>query len=191
MVLSASNRPGSQSLKVSRRMVEKLQSTGVDTKLLDLSETKLPLFDSSTAKEWLDLEPQIAAADGFVWVVPEWDGMAPPAMINFLGHASKTLAHKPVLLVGISSGLNGAYPVAELKMVGGKNRHHVLVPEHLVLKNVEELFNETTPVTGNSSDKSMHERAIYALRTLVAYAQKLAELRNTPGLELGKYQHGM
>ena len=48
-------------------------------------------------------------------VSPEWNGMVPSMLTNFfLLCSNNELAHKPGLLVGVSSGTGGSYPVAEL-----------------------------------------------------------------------------
>lgn len=193
LVLCASNRPGErESRKISDRIAEKLTQLDQQPDLLDLQEVKLPLFDNTDSSEWQAIKERVAAADGFVWVVPEWNGMAPPSIINFLSYANgRELAHKPVLIMTVSSGTGGAYPLAELKAFGGKNRHYVLVPEHIVFRKVSDLFNAAQPNETNEFDQILHKRTDFALRTLLQYADKLTDIRQALGSELDNFHFGM
>ncbi len=193
-VISASNRPNSQSLKISHRIIEKLKAKEQNTKLIDLNMLRLPLFvPDETPENWNEeIEPVISESDGYVFVVPEWNGMAPPAMLNFLSFVgSTTMAHKPVLLTSVSGGLNGSYPLAELKAFGSKNRHYNLMPDHLIVKNAKALLNSETPDTENQTDVNLHERMDYELGVLTAYSEKLSELRKDERINSAKYPHGV
>ncbi len=191
VIVSGSNRVKSQSAKIARVLQHKLSSAGHEAVLVDLHETRLPLFADKTTKAWARISTQIEDADGFVWVAPEWDGMAPPAMINFIAHSNRELAHKPVLLAGVSSGVGGAYPIAELKAFGGKNKHYVLVPEQLIFREVAHVFNDVRPDKSNHRDVAMHERTDHALRILLSFSKHLQAVRAELGEALTLYPRGM
>lgn len=191
VVISGSNRSGSQSLKIAQRLQEKLNNLQADTVLLDLHALALPLFDDGEHPAPDGFVEGLKSADGYVLVSPEWDGMAPAAVINFIYHSKDAMVHKPVLLCGVSSTRGGAYPVAELKAFANKNRRFVSVPEHLIFREAKTLFNASTPELGNDADAYMHERSDYALGFLLAYADALKTVRDKPGLPLDKYPNGM
>lgn len=191
LVISASNRSDSQSLKISKVLQQKVIEQGQSAELLDLHAADLPLFKLQPWEGWPAISDQLSRADGYVFVVPEWHGMVPPALLNMLMFASTELAHKPVLMVGVSSGGGGAYPLAELKSFGGKNRHYVFVPAHIVIRQVESLFNSLAPDADNQIDSELHERAEHALAMLIAYAQALTTVRGMSHLELLKFPNGM
>jgi NAD(P)H-dependent FMN reductase len=190
-IVSGSNRPKAQSAKIARVVRHKLLTTGHEAVIIDLHRTPLPLFAAEATPEWADISAKIADADGFVWITPEWDGMAPPAMMNFIAHADRELAHKPVLLIAVSSGVGGAYPITELKAFGGKSRHHVLVPEQLIFREVEHVFNDTRPDPNNHRDVGMHERTDHALKTLLSFSKHLGAARQDLGEALTLYPRGM
>lgn len=51
------------------------------------------------------------------------------------------LAHKPALIVFVSSDDGGSYPVAESRMSSYKNSRICYLPEHLIIRNVSTVFN--------------------------------------------------
>jgi NAD(P)H-dependent FMN reductase len=193
VVVSGSTRNDSQSIKVATRLTEKLQTKSANPLLIDLNEKKLPMYDDTEASEWQEIKTQIVDSDGFILVTPEWNGSASPGIMNFLTYTSsygKSLAHKPILIASVSSGAGGSYPIAQLKAFGNKNNFPVFVPEHLRLRDVKKILNGRAPETGNEVDESMHARMDYAVKVLLAYAEKLAEIRNQGIIDLDKYPHG-
>ena len=65
--------------------------------------------------------------------------MATPIAKNFFLICNKgELAHKPGLIVSISSGNGGAYPVSELRSSSYKNTHIMWIPEQIIIRNVEQ-----------------------------------------------------
>ena len=67
--------------------------------------------------------------------------MATPNAKNFfLICGEGELAHKPGLLVAISSGNGGAYPISELRSSSYKNTHIMWIPENIIIRNVAQFF---------------------------------------------------
>ena len=89
--------------------------------------------------------------------------MVPSAVKNFfLLCSAQELGHKPGLIVSISSSRNGAYPVAELRMSSFKNNRLLYIPEHLILRDVEKMFNPGEP--GLEDDIYYRQRLDYCLQ---------------------------
>ncbi|KKL44680.1 hypothetical protein LCGC14_2363270, partial [marine sediment metagenome] len=92
--------------------------------LFSLANNPLPLWQETIWEgdpEWAELltpiAEELATSDAFVIVAPEWHGMAPAGLKNFfLMWGNGELAHKPALIVSVSSADGGSYPVAELRM---------------------------------------------------------------------------
>ena len=73
---------------------------------------------------------KLASSDAFIVISPEWHGMAPAGLKNFfLMWGKGELAHKPALIITVSSGDGGSYPVAELRMSSYKNNRICFLPE--------------------------------------------------------------
>ena len=69
--------------------------------------------------------------------------MVPAKLKNFLLYCSKDeLAHKPALLVSVSAGLGGSYPIAELRISSYKNNRLCYLPENVIIRNIETFLND-------------------------------------------------
>ena len=101
--------------------------------------------------------------------------MATPAAKNiFLLCGSGEFAHKPGLIVSVSSGNGGAYPISELRMSSYKNTHIMWIPENIIIRNVEE-FNPGSH--GDNIPEWLDNRIDYVLKLLLAYASNMKPLR--------------
>lgn len=206
VVVSGSSRPGSQSIKISSWAESKLQALGISASVIDLHTLPLPLnvdLDVAALKEapealkaWEPVRGQLIEADGFVIVSPEWNGMAPPALLNFMLYVSadehKPFAHKPVQLITVSgTKYGGNYPVAELRAFGMKNSHGVYVPDHVTIRQAKTVFNASSPEDGNEYDAYLQKRAEYSLAMLLQYAEALKTMRGQSKIRLVAYPNGM
>ncbi len=197
-IISGSQRVPSQSRKVAEYLRKRIEKEGLfeETELLDLGENPLPFWDQGVWKgtpEWkkilTPLLDQMKKADAYILVVPEWNGMATPAVKNltlFLGE--QISGHKPVLLVSVSSGISGQYPISDLRVSGYKNTKWVYIPDHLVIRFVNDVMNEEEPV--DDKDRAIRERAGYSLRELKLYAEALRHVRNKIEFT-DKFKYGM
>lgn len=168
--------------------LEKDLSTKVH--FVDLYELNLPVYDDSGEGDWLERWPAVseglAKSDGFVFVSPEWDGMFSVGLHNFLHYVSLELADKPVYLVGVSSGRGGRYPLVQMRVMGYKNRHFVVIPEQLYIDHVKEAL-----VDGVWQDERNKKRLHYGLSTLIEYAKALTLVRQSGVLDYDKYKSGL
>jgi hypothetical protein len=116
--------------------------------------------------------------------------MACPAIKNLFMYAGyQELGHKPALLVGISSGQGGAYPLAELRASSYKNSRICYLPEQLIVRQVESVMNTHEPL-GNEDNRIRH-RADWALRVLAQYATAMRPLRAQIPMENPDFANGM
>ena len=101
------------------------------------------------------------------------------------------VAHKPALIVTVSSADGGAYPVAELRMSSYKNNRICYLPEHVIVRNVERVLNDDPAQNNPDADGYFRERIRYALGILVEYAKALAQVRASGATDLSKFKNGM
>ena len=193
-LVAGSSRNNSQSGKVARflrqRLIEQGHTSAQASSILDLGLAPLPLWPAEDAGPWELYRQQLVAADALVIVAPEWNGMACPAVKNFFLYASKAeLAHKPGLLVGVSSGIGGAYPISELRASSYKNCRLCYLPEHLIVRQVEKVLN--APQAQDEADQRLHERVDYALDVLVRYAHALQPVRAAITFDNPAFTNGM
>lgn len=183
VLVSGSSQTNSQSAKVADYLRQRWVDLGLGdcSDLIDLASDSLPLWPApDTGKRWLAQQAILRRATALIVISPEWNGMACPALKNFFLYAGLAeLGHKPALLVGVSAGLGGAYPIAELRGSSYKNCRILYLPEHLIIRNVESMLNSGEPL--DEYDQRIRARADWALRMLCQYDAALREIR--PAIE--------
>jgi NAD(P)H-dependent FMN reductase len=185
-IIVGSHRKDSQSAKVGRSIAAALERrSGVDTWTLDLGKTPLPLWDEtlwSQGEQWSELpalKARLDSSDAFVMIAPEWHGMVPAALKNFLllWPASGELSHKPALPCAVSAADGGAYVIAELRMSSYKNNRLCWLPENLIARQVKAICNENEALNDETLHAEFAARREYALNLLIAYADALRDVR--------------
>ena len=182
--ISASHRINSQSKRISHLLHDNLLNINPDLEMfsLDLAHASLPLWspDKKNGKGvwggiWNSISDNLNKSDGFILIVPEYGGMATPAAKNiFLLCDNGEFAHKPGLIVSVSSGNGGAYPITELRSSSYKNTHLMWIPENIIIRNVEE-FNPKEH--GKNIPEWLDDRINYVLRLFLAYTSNMKPLR--------------
>ena len=198
-IISGSHRRKAQSLKVAEYIRGVMAEKGVDADVLSLSGNPLPLWDEGVWEDdpaWQQrLAPwreQLAASDAFVVIAPEWHGQVPAGLKNFfLLFGQAELGHKPALIVAISAGDSGAYPVAELRMSSYKNNRLCYIPEQVIVRHVEQVLNATAEDNDARSDKFYRERIGWSLEILRQYAVALKGVRESGVTESDQFRNGM
>jgi len=207
LIISASQRTQSQSAKVAQYIAE-TSSQFSEINHIELCKQRLPMWDGeesskeNRASDWLAINEKLKGADALILITPEWGGTASPLLKNLLMMADATdIGHKPVLIVSVVNGISGAYPIAELRMNAFSNNKLVAIPDHLIIRNVEEILNtinkseQQEDSTITRRDKSIRHRIGYSLHTLLHYSQAMKSLRETLQGDVynneNLYQYGM
>jgi NAD(P)H-dependent FMN reductase len=198
-IISGSHRQQSQSARVARFVADTLGriDPAVTTDLLDLAGNPLPLWDESLwqgdsdlARAWKPWRDRLRRADGFVIVTPEWAGMVPPGLKNLLLFAGpREVGHKPALVVAVSASRGGSYPVNELRCSGGKNNRLLVIPEHVLVHDVNDML--VGDAAAGDRDAWLRRRLEFAGRILLAYAAALAPIRASGVTEHADFPFGM
>lgn len=200
-IISGSHRNPSQSEKIARHIetVLKDQFDDVEPFVFTLADNPLPLWDQSVwegDEQWTQrlapLKEQFAQTDAFIIISPEWHGQVPAGLKNFFLLFNKfDLGHKPALIVAVSSGAGGAYPVAELRMSSYKNNRLCYIPEHMIIREVEKVFNPNSQDNDERSDGFYKERLNWCLEILMGYGKALKGMRETTNIHHEKFGNGM
>ena len=186
VIVSGSNRQESESDRVGTLLSETLECMDGVTQVdhMSLSDVDLPIWTESKwsngeiwREKWHPISRRLRRADGLLVVCPEWGGMVPPQLKNFLMLCEDgELAHKPSMLVAISAGMGGAYVIAELRMSGYKNNKILWLPDHLIIRNVRDFSMNGS---GSESHTNLRERITYSLRLLITYSRVCRPVRET------------
>lgn len=198
-IIVGSHRRGSESSRVGAFVAGQLASidpaVAVDT--IDLAGNPLPLWDESLwqgdsplTATWKPIRDRLRKADGFVIVTPEWAGTVPPGLKNLLLFAGpKEVAHKPALIVAVSSGRGGSYPVNELRTSGYKNNRMLYIPEHVIVQDVNDVLEGDSPA--GERDAWIRKRIGFALAILLEYAKALGPVRSSGLTDHADFPYGM
>ena len=177
-IISASHRKNSQSNRIALILEKLLQEKFKNIKIFnfDLFKLNLPMWSEEEIEEnrklfFNEFSSKLLKSDGFIFVIPEYGGMATPISKNFFLHCNKgELSHKPALVVSISSGNGGSYPISELRSSSYKNRHILWIPENIIIRNVEH-FDPGNH--GNLIPEWLDKRIDYVLNLLIEYSKCL------------------
>ena len=200
-IISGSHRNPSQSEKIGR-YIESLLNEKFDEAepyLYSLADNPLPLWDQSIweqdetwAARLAPLKEQLSKSDAFVIIVPEWHGQAPAGLKNFFLMFSRfELGHKPAFIIAVSSSTGGAYPVAELRMSSYKNNRLCYIPEQLIVRDVEKVFNPEIEDNDQSADSYYKDRLNWCLDILIGYGKALKAMRETVQIHDDRFSNGM
>jgi NAD(P)H-dependent FMN reductase len=200
-IVSGSHRKVSQSIKIAKAIKSALKPFKEcdEANIFDLANNPLPLWNEDLRKvgnpsnSLLEsVSKKLAYSDAFIIISPEWHGMVPAGLKNFfLMWGKGELAHKPALIVTVSSGDGGSYPVAELRMSSYKNNRICFLPEHLIIRNVESVFNDNEMDNNSSSQEYFENRLNYCLKQLLTYAKAFQQIRKSDAVSIKKYGSGM
>lgn len=192
IILIGSHRENSQSTKVGKYIAQWLRKVKETVSLIDLSGNPLPLFGDKDAKmKFAPYKRRLQQADAVVVVSPEWNGMVPAGLKNFFLLTGHELAHKPALIVTVSAGRGGAYPVAELRMSSYKNNFLCYIPIHTIIRSVNEVLNTSSLDENNKADYYIKKRLAHDLEVLRDYAKAFVKIRKSKKIDLKSYPNGM
>lgn len=185
VVVSGTHRARGQSNRVADYLAARARAVldaEVDT--LKLCELGVPLWQEQgdeghdeAQRRWAPARSALASCDAWVLVTPEWNGMCPPGVKNLLLLCSaREVGHKPCLLTAVSGSRGGSYSIAELRQSGYKNTRVLYLPEHLIVRDVEQMLHGDAPAS--AADGYLRRRADAALALLGKYATALAPIRD-------------
>lgn len=195
-IICGSQRLESQSARVGQYIAAKISQKKIQTYFLELAATQIPFWNDSQAaqgtwgSEWIAVSQSLQQCDGFVVVSPEWGGMVPPILKNFfLLCSQQEISHKPALIVSVSAGRGGSYPVQELRSSSYKNTKICYIPDHVIIRGVNEYLH--TPDPASKEDAEVRQRIDYSLDILVSYSNALQLVRRSEAVVKNPFPNGM
>ena len=177
LIISGSPRDGASSLSVAHYTKKQLtKHTDAHIDVFDLNTCSLE-FWSDQADIDETAKRLISQADGYVFVVPEWHGMVPPAFKNLFHFFNGLFSHKPAYIIGVSSGSGGRYPITELRSTTYKNSFINYIPVSTVLDKVDETINKNGEYIAESDH--LAQRIDDGLQYLIEYTKSLCSVRES------------
>jgi len=182
-------RDNSQSIKVSKWLSKHLESLDAESEIIDLNLQRLPLYDGDDSSPASEILAKLESAEGFVFVSPEWNGTMSHGLLNMLMFVDDELAHKPVMLAGVSSGRGGHYPLMQMRNMVYKNSRFVVSPENLLVQGAIDTMNNYE--FKEAYEHPVEKRADYALKILIEYAKALATVRSGGMVDSANFPSGV
>ena len=175
VIISGTNRPGSNTHKVAARIQAIYQTSGVKTHLLDLAELPPEIVSPNAYAEkpagLKKFTAAILAADGLVVVTPEYNGGVPGILKLFIDMLPfpESFEHRPVCFVGLAAGIWGALrPVEQLQAIFGYRNAHIF-PERVFMPGIGKLLD----ADGNFANPEMEKRLEKQAAEFSGFVEKL------------------
>lgn len=198
-IICGSQRDKSESDRVALYISDILREKKIKVPLqLMLDKNPLDFWTEKTLRSqeqddtWNELSLLLKESDGFVFITPDWNGMATPALKNFFLYCEdQELANKPGLIITVSVSIGGAYPVTDLRAGSYKNTRICYIPEHIIIRNVGQLFHKNPDENENIQDEYMRRRVNYGIDYLIIYADALKHVRKNALINEKDFPYGM
>ena len=180
-VIIGSTRPGRVGLPIGQWFFERARLHGkFEVELVDLKQQNLPLLDEPKHPRFGEYEQEhtkawsklIKASDAFVFVSPEYNFSAPPALLNAIDFLFHEWAYKPAGFVsygGMSGGIRAVQmlkqPLISMKVVG--------IPESVAIP----FFTQLMDNGAFKGSEALEKSAVTMLDELLRWTDALATLR--------------
>lgn len=176
-VISGTNRPGSNTLKISRIVSNILHGHGEEVSFIDLAELPAELFSSSSYRDkpaaFAPFQDAVLETDGILTVVPEYNGSFPGVLKYFIDmlRFPDSLYEKPAGFVGISAGQSGAVRAVEHLEMIFQYRHAHLFGRRCFIPGVAKVFDQA----GGLAEQDLAARLEKTAISFVAFCRRLGD----------------
>ncbi|MEO6436536.1 MAG: NADPH-dependent FMN reductase [Tepidisphaeraceae bacterium] len=176
LVISGTNRPGANALKVAKVLEGHYRTAGAAVEVLSLTELPKEVFEGSAYASkpagMLAIQQRVLDAAGLHVVTPEYNGSFPGVLKYFIDMLKfpESFEEKPVAFTGESAGIWGAIrSVEQLQLIFGYRNAHVL-PTRVFIPGVAQKFDADGKLTDAAIDGRLKDQAA----RFVAYARQFA-----------------
>ena len=166
VIISGTNRPGSNTRKVTAHVEGIYKKLGVEFQVLDLAKMPAEIFSPTSYAEKpaafkKDFTDAILASDGLVILTPEYNGSVPGILkycIDMLPFP-ESFEQRPVCFVGLANGMWGALrPVEQLQAIFGY-RNAFIYPERVFMPGIGRLLDGNSTFTNPDIPKRLEAQA--------------------------------
>jgi len=147
-VISGTNRPGSNALKVAKIIEGLYKELGAEVQILNLQDMPPEIFDPSSYAEKPDafqpLADRVLKADGLHVVSPEYNGSFPGVLKYFIDMLKfpESFEHRCVAFTGEAMGVWGGFrSIEQIQLIFGY-RNAYFLPERVFIPQVHEKLSE-------------------------------------------------
>jgi NAD(P)H-dependent FMN reductase len=181
-IIAGTNRPGSNTLKVTRQVESIYASLRVPHRVLDLAKLPAEIFSpTSYAQKPASFQPfldSVLTSSGLVVVSPEYNGGIPGILKYFIDMLKfpESFIDRPVCFVGLAAGVWGALrPIEQLQQIFGY-RNAFVYPQRVFMPGVGDLIGDDDRI----KDSEIIERLKAQADGFVGFVEKLKGVRLRP-----------
>lgn len=164
-LLSGTNRPGSNTRKVTAIVEGLYRELGVPVQVLDLADLPPEIFSpaayATKPASFARFAEAITGSDGVVVITPEYNGGLPGVLKYFIDMLPfpESFENRPVCFIGLAAGMWGALrPVEQLQLIFGY-RNACLFPGRVFLPGVGRLLDDAGQLTDAALRERLREQA--------------------------------
>jgi NAD(P)H-dependent FMN reductase len=172
-VVLGSIRRNRRSYWPARLLAERVAAAGHRTKLIDLRQLWLPLYDEEEESEQHEgvaiLRRLMAQSDASIWLSPEYNHSFTSAIKNAIDYLDAELRRKPIAACGLSGGALGGVRASEALKTVLIELHAVPIRESVHFTQARELFDPD----GTLRRPEFVARIDYMVADLAWYARAL------------------
>ncbi len=161
MIISGTNRPGSNTLHVAKAVQQHYARQNLNAQLFDLTGLPREVFEptvyASKPPAFQDIQQRVIASAGLHIVTPEYNGSFPGILKYFIDLLKfpESFNRRPVAFVGLANGMFGALrAVEQLQMIFAYRNAH-LYPDRVFIPAVRDKVNPDGRVTDTSLDERL------------------------------------
>ena len=179
LIISGTNRPGANALRVARRVEQHYADAKVHAELYSLEQLPTEVFRpeayASKPGAFAAVQQRVLDAAGLHVIMPEYNGSFPGVLKYFIDMLKfpESFDRKPAAFVGVASGAWGALrAVEQMQMVFGYRNAHTY-PDRVFISNVAAKFAPD----GTFNDPALDERLGKQVRGFAQFCGLFAKPR--------------
>ena len=172
LILSGTNRPASNTLRIAKLVLEQYRQQGLNAELYDLCDLPaavfLPSVYASKPAEFMVVQQRVLDAAGLHVVTPEYNGSFPGILKYFIDLLKfpQSFDRKPVAFVGLADGaFGGLRPVEQLQMVFGYRNAHIY-PDRVFIAGIRNQLD----AQGQLNDAALRDRLAKQVQGFARYS---------------------
>jgi chromate reductase, NAD(P)H dehydrogenase (quinone) len=166
LIISGTNRPGSNAMKVARVIESHYRAANTETNLFSLVDLPAEIFSPSgyatKPPAMVAIQQRILAAAGLHIVIPEYNGSFPGVLKYFIDMLKfpESFERKPVAFVGESAGIFGALRAVEQLQTIFCYRNAYLLPDRVFIPGIHQKFDPDDTLNDPAINQRLANQAI-------------------------------
>ena len=164
-LIAGTNRPGSNTRRVTTIVERIYKEEKVEFEVLDLAKLPPEIFSvQSYGEKPKSFEPfsqSILKSEGLVIITPEYNGSVPGILKYFIDMLKfpESFEKRPVCFIGLAAGMWGALrPVEQLELIFGY-RNAFIFPERVFIPHINDLLDAKGEFKGQDIPNRLREQA--------------------------------